>query len=360
MNDLYWINEWAKIKQNEVVRLPDEFTVHSDFQKYINKEDFLTAFRQIWDMFVFVYGDIAEKPETYGMPLYKRDEYNYFSPQARTSRSAPYRFFHLLYDIFSSCEITNNEFILDVKKFKERSKVKNTKFLFEKLRDNGFEITGIKNYRIPKGAERITISYPDNHNVLIVLKLMAEKAENINRPHDFLICHYKLFKDGLTIADYGNGADIIADQMHTKYEQDFIYAFDEKLNNLGYFANERSWNEGVGYAYYSTEKVMKAKGSYHFWLLSWKSTLKLYLRIRNVIKCLEYLKDCPDSVKQIFLQSDEGCANRHNGSCKCGVSYSIDEVSYWRCGCCNAPFNLEPKTEDIPHYLKLIELGINK
>lgn len=360
MNNLYWIYEWAKIKQGEVVRLPDEIIVHQDFLKHINKEDFVSAFRQIWEMFVFVYADIAENPEAYGMPLYKRDEYDYFSPQVRESRSAPYRFFNLLYDIFTSGEMDNNEFILDVYKFKGGSKVKKMQFLFERLQDNGFEITGIKNFKIPKGIERIAISYPDNHHILAVLKLMAVKAENVSRLHDFLVCHYKLFKDGLTTANYGNGADIVADQMHTEYERSFIYALDEKLNNLGYFAHERSWNEGLGYAYYATEKVMKARGAYHFWLLSWKSTLRLYLRIRNVSKCLEYLQKCPDSVKQIFLQSDEGCGNRYNGSCKCGISYSIGKVSYWRCGCCSAPFYLEPKMEDILHYLELIELGAIK
>lgn len=360
MDNLYWINEWAKIKQNEVVRLPDEIFVHQDFLKHINKEDFVSAFRQIWDMFIFVYGDIADNPEAYGMPLYKPEEYDYFSPQARESRSAPCRFFSLLYGIFTSGEMNHYEFIIDAYKLKGSSKVKNTRVLFERLVDNGFEITGLKNFKIPKGTERIGISYPDNPYVLTVLQLMAVKAEKAGRPNDFLACHYKLFKDGLTTADYGSGADIVADRMHTEYESSFVYALDEKLNKLGYFAHERSWNEGAGYAYYNTEKVMKAKGAYHYWLLSWKSTLKLYLRIRNVDKCLDYLRECPDSVRQIFLQSDEGCANRYNGTCKCGISYSIAEASYWRCGCCNAPFCLEPRTEDILHYLKLVELGAGK
>ncbi|MCE5235128.1 MAG: hypothetical protein LLF87_03640 [Eubacteriales bacterium] len=218
----------------------------------------------------------------------------------------------------------------------------------------------MKDYKIPKAADGITISYPDNRWVLAVLKQMAEKAERLGRRRDFLTCHYRLFQDGLSEANYGNGADIVADQMHTGRERDFVYALDKALGNLGYLGHERSWNEGVGYAYYSTQREMQAKGAYHFWLLSWKSTLRLYLRIRNAEKCLEYLQGCPNSVKQIFLSSDEGCANRRNGLCKSGVRYRLDGTDYWRCGCCNAPFYFEPQIEDIAHYIKLVELGIKK
>ena len=76
--------------------------------------------------------------------------------------------------------------------------------------------------------------------------------------------------------------------------------------------------------------------------------------------CLDYLKHCPDTVKQIFLRGDSGCKNRLNGTCKFGQEYSIDGDTYWRCGCCNAPFYFKPIKEDIPHYIKLVELGLKK
>lgn len=32
----------------------------------------------------------------------------------------------------------------------------------------------------------------------------------------------------------------------------------------------------------------------------------------------------------------------------------------WHCGCCGAPFRIHPTAEDIPHYIKLMELGGKK
>jgi len=32
----------------------------------------------------------------------------------------------------------------------------------------------------------------------------------------------------------------------------------------------------------------------------------------------------------------------------------------WRCGCCSAPFYFSPIKDDIPHYIKLVELGLKK
>ena len=358
--NLYWIDEWALIRRNELIPLPEEFTIHDDFLKSMDKDEFVPAFRQIWAMFASLYEDMAKHPDSFGLPLYKREEYDYFSPQAREARNAPHRFFVFLYNILISGETKAHEFILDTAKFKAINDVKNTPLLFEKLQDSGFVCTGLKDHKIPKAASAITISYPDNRWTLAILKQMAEKAARLNRRRDFLNCHYRLFQDGLLEANYGDGADIVADQMKTKDERDFVYALDAALHGLGYLAQERSWNEGAGYAYYPTQREMQAKGAYHYLLLSWKSTLRLYLRIRSVEKCLEYLRECPGSVKQIFLSSDEGCANRRNGSCKSGVSYRIDETAYWRCGCCNAPFYFEPRIEDIAHYIKLVELGVKK
>jgi len=172
MEKIYWVQEWAKIRQDEVVRLPDSFDVHSCFLNSVSRAEFDSVFDEIWNMYVDIYGDIKESPERFGMPLYKTEEYN--------------------------------------------------------------------------------------------------------------------------------------------------------------------------------------------WLLSWKTHLLLYLRIRNVSKCLEYIEQCPDSVKQIFLHGDSGCENRVKGTCKYGQEYTIDGTTYWRCGCCNAPFYFQPVKEDIPHYIKLVELGGKK
>jgi len=358
MENIYWIEEWAKIRQDEVVCLVPEFEIHECFLKNISKEDFEAAFREIWNIYINIYGDIVKIPEAFGMPLYKVEDFNSFTAQARESRSAAYRPFILLYNLLISGDFQRDVFIVDIANFKSINKVKNVHILFEKLSDYGFFFEGLKNYKVT--SQSISILYLDNENVLPVLKLMADKAHITNRLDDFLCCHYKLFKDDMNTVSYGYGADVVADKMHTKEEQDFVYAMDAKLKEMGYFSQIKSWNEGPGYAYYDKESVMKANGPYHYWMLSWKTKLVLYLRIRNATKCLEYLKQCPDTVKQIFLRGDSGCKNRLNGTCQFGQEYTINGTTYWRCGCCNAPFYFNPIKDDIPHYIKLVELGLKK
>lgn len=358
VENIYWVQEWAKVRQDEVVRLPDSFEIHDSFLKHISKEEFDSAFKEVWNMFTNIYGNIAEFPETYGMPLHKPLEYNYFTKEARESRSAAYRPIKLLYYLLIAGDLHNGTIVADVNKFKAINDVKNIPIIFERLSDYGFYFDSLKNYKIAN--ESIYMSYPDNVQVLTVLKLMADKAHTTNRINDFLSCHYKLFQDDMNTANYGYGADIIADKMHTKQEKEFVYAMDAVLSKMGYHAGPRESNEGPGYAYYTKESEIIKKGPYHYLMSSNKTKLVLYLRIRNASKCLDYLKECPDSVKQIFLWGDTGCSNRIKGTCIHGQEYAIDGNIYWRCGCCNAPFYFKPIIEDIPHYIRLVELGLKK
>ncbi|WP_313563477.1 hypothetical protein [Ruminiclostridium cellobioparum] len=358
MENIYWIQEWAKVRQDEVVRLPENFDVHECFLKLVSKADFEIAFREIWGIYTSIYSDIAKFPETFGMPLYKPEDFNCFTTQARDSRNAAYRPFSLLYNLLISGDFQNGDFLIDVTDFKAINKIKNVHHLFKRLGDYGFFFEGLKNYKVTN--QRILMFYPDNANIMHVLKLMADKAYITSRLNDFYCCHYKLFQDDMNTVNYGNSADIVADKMHTKEEQEFVYTIDAVLREKGYFTQPKAWNEGPGYAYYDKESVMKANGPYHYWMLSWKTKLVLYLRIRNASKCLEYLKHCPDTVKQIFLRGDSGCKKRLDGTCQSGQEYTIDGITYWRCGCCNAPFYFSPIKHDIPHYIKLVEIGLKK
>ncbi|MDF2672286.1 MAG: hypothetical protein K0R09_551 [Clostridiales bacterium] len=358
VENIYWIQEWAKVRQSEVVRLPDSFEVHDCFLNHMSGEEFDSTFKEIWNVFTSIYGDIAKFPETFGMPLHKSQEYAYSTKEARESRNAAYRPLKLLYYLLIAGDLQNGTIIVDVNKFKAINDIKCVPVILERLSNYGFYFDGLKNFKIT--SECIYMLYPDSSQILTILKLMADKAHITNRINDFLACHYKLFQDDMNTANYGYGADIIADKMHTKHEKEFVYAMDAVLSEMGYYVGSRESNEGPGYAYYSKESEIGKKGPYHYLMSSNKTKLLLYLRIRNVSKCLDYLKECPDSVKQIFLLSDTGCSNRTKGTCIHGQEYAIDGSTYWRCGCCNASFYFSPIIKDIPHYINLVKLGLKK
>ena len=104
-------------------------------------------------------------------------------------------------------------------------------------------------------------------------------------------------------------------------------------------------------------RYSKGKAPYEFALGSLEGELVLELRLRNADKCMEYLKECPERIVEMFRQTDTGCQNRINGTCKYGVQYTFEGEEKWHCGCCGAPFKLHPEAEDVEHYLKLVELG---
>jgi hypothetical protein len=364
-NASYWICDWAKLRQDEVIQLPDDYKIHQDFSKQMSEDDVKSAFSQIHSIFVNIYGDITKFPEEFCMPLHLKDKYRFFSQQWRDSGNAPYRPFMLLYYLFISGEVENQTIKVSSDKFKKMNTVKQIHSLFKKLEDYGFHFEGLKNYKLSK--DDITISYSDNAAILLVLKILADKAFNTNRIGDFLCCHFRMLQDDMNTANYGLGADHVADRVHTEVEKAFVYKMDETLMSMGIVRKPYGGYECHGLAYYDSEKVMNSKGPYLFRIVS-RSTdivgsisetekMLLLLRIRNVANCIQHLNTCPDSVKDIFRHSDEGCSKR---PCNMGVAYEFEGKSCWRCGCYAPAFKFKPKIQDIPHYIKLVELGSKK
>ena len=365
----YWVSVWAKRRRDEVVPVPPEYAVHRDFTADMGADDAREAFAMIRELFMNVYGDIAENPSAFGMPPYQKDAYRVFSQQWRDAGQAPYRPFILLYNLLAYGESAGQSVTVPHGIFKSINKVKQSHYLFDKLADYGFEFEGLKNNK-PSGDD-IIVSYPDNPGALRLLKLLAEKSKNAERLEDFLCCHFRLLQDDMHTVNYGYGADDVADRVLTESERTFVYEMDNALTNTGLYRKPYGGIECKGVAYYRSEKVMAAKGPYSFRIVNKDfdfinpesdiRKMRLLLRIRNVGNCMEYLKTCPDSVLRIFTDhSDKGCARRAEGACKHGISYEINGTEYWRCGCCHTGFNFKPDISDIPHYIKLVELGEKK
>jgi hypothetical protein len=245
--------------------------------------------------------------------------------------------------------------------------VKNVSALLKPLTDYGFIFSNLKNYKIAPSLDAFTIEYPDNPDVLTVLEFVAKKVLATQQirgwnhfGNSFLSWNYRILKDDLNTSNFGYEADYVADKMHNEADKEFVFAFHRVLKESGYCYARGGWNEGPDICYYNGQSVMANKGPYLFRLLSWKSDLQLYLRIRSGEKCLAYLEECSEDIKDMFRYGDPGCQNRINGTCHHGVGYMYEGEARWHCGCCAAAFHLHPKVEDISHYLKLVELGVKR
>lgn len=367
MSDTYLVSKWALVRRNELVDIPDKLEIHPDFLQQLSHAEFESAFRDIGAMFYQMYSDIADAPQRFGLPLYKIDEYDYFSNQAREARTAPWNLFYFMFCIFVCSDFKENILVAKTAEIKKINKAKKTNLLLEALHDYGFVFEGIRKYNLSSG-DYLAIDYPDNRNILEVLSVVAKKVKetqlkdvknyysNANTfANAFIGWNYKILIENLLTCSLADGCDYVADKMHDKSDQDVISIIDSILTEYGYTKKKGDSNEGPSIRYYC-----KKSSVYDYALTSDMGNLYLELRIRNARKCLEYLDECPEKIIEMFRYSDTGCQNRINETCRSGVKYEFEQEEKWHCGCCGAPFKIHPTKEDIPHYLKLMELGGKK
>lgn len=358
------ISKWALIRRNELVDIPDKLEIHPDFLQTVSYEEFENAFRKIGGLFRQMYSDMAETPQRFGLPLYKEDEYDYFSNQAREVRSAPWQLFYFLLCLVSCGDFREGVFVIDTAEVRKINKAKKTNLLLEALCDYGFVFDGIRKYRISSG-DCLEMDYPDNRNVLTVLSAVAKKIRNTQLKevknfysnmtafsNAFIGWNYRVLAENLHTCSLAEGCDYVSDKMHDTADKEVIAALDKILSERGAVRKKGDPNEGPSVRYFCRKSSV-----YDYALTSDMGKLYLELRIRNAEQCLGYLSECPERIVEMFRYSDEGCQNRVNGTCKSGVKYVFEQEEKWHCGCCGAPFRIHPVTEDIPHYLKLMELG---
>lgn len=124
MSDAFLSSRWALIRRNELVDIPDNIAIHSDFLQKISYEAFESAFREIGGLFYQMYSDMADTPQKFGLPLYKIDEYDYFSSQAREARSAPWQLFYFLFCLFACGSFQDKVFVSDTVQVRKMNKAK--------------------------------------------------------------------------------------------------------------------------------------------------------------------------------------------------------------------------------------------
>ena len=374
MKHEYWVCHFAERHRDKLIVIPSDYAVHTDFTTFAPESEVRDAFARLRALYCEIFCGIQESPESYGVPLYSKAEHRNFSQQCRDSEQAAYCPFILLYNLFTcgSIDASSQSVIVPVEKYKavkprpthSRSfseKITNAHCLFKKLAECGFVFGGLKNNKAAN--EDIVISYPGDAKLLYLWKMLADKAKNTDSLLDFLQCSFRLLQDDVRTKGYDDWTGFI-DTFPLEEEKQFIHEMDKALVSAGLLPG------GTGY-YYRTESMIKNKGPDSFRLINinrwepWHSEirpekLEVGLRIRNVHNCAEYLTACPESVKRIFTEkNDKGCAAR--AKCKHGVGYELDGQKYWRCACCNPAIRFDrPKTADIPHYIKLVELGEKK
>jgi len=394
----YYVSEWSLLRKEEVVELPEDFEIHSDYLKFFEKDEIISAVKKIREMFLNIYQDMADFPERFKMPMIEinKDEFTPMgSPPAKalSSKTAPFMFFDALINFLISGYIENDELIInDSGTLKEANKnykmmeqktyqIKNADIIYSQFDNYGLYIRGLKNGKFIKDNPTIILSYPDDPVLLSVLKWMADKAHKFNRRLDFMQCQYRFLQDSLDSLCFGKGIDYVINQLHTQEERDCAYEIDAALRKRGFVSQIGTLEDCIvlnyHVLYYENEKYIGKLNKSNFMISSSpvlekfermrmpcvsSTQKKLFLRIRvkNIQNGAEFIKQCSDNLRSFFIPGDTGCGNRPNceGEGLAGAqSYIIDGVNYWKCGCGIGKFiEFQPCVKDIEDYIKLGEL----
>ncbi len=351
----YWVSQWCIYRRYTMIKYNDAFKVNKAYLNDMTMEEFHYYFNDLFQLFSDIYLDMALNPIRWGLPTYEINNYRFYSSQERSGRIDSFRALKLLFILCNSSSITNNTLVIDIKEFTKINDIKNYHKILESLTDYGFEFTNLKNYKV--NSDDFTIEHPE-FNMIKILKMMANKALNINDIDSFYRCSYYFFED-----EYNNKTTIqkIMDLVNEE-EKVFLQQFNGIMEDLGYLSYEIVGYEGPSIAYIKNKSaVYKVRittiGDNIFKTVREKDNMLLMLRLRNINNCLEYISKAPKSIKAIFSEvSDVGCGRKQK-SCNKGIEYVYNDITYWKCGCYRPPFIFKPKIEDIKHYLKLIELG---
>lgn len=359
----YWIERWSQLRKKELISYPNEFPIHDVYKTICTHEELKGGFKGLHEIFAHYYNDILSDPAGMLLPIYDMNEYGYFSKEARTSREESYKYAKVFYVLGYSGELKHNgELCIQADKLKEQCKalkITNIGAFLNKLGSYGIVAEGLANGKI-KSNTSITVSYPDNKNVIIALYILAVKSNNTNSFKDFCRLNYKLFESDWNTIEYGNGVDAVSDIFHSEQDRGVSQLIHEELLKRNYCYNFQDWNEGPQIRYYKKESDRNRNANASFWLASMDTELKFYFRIANMDKVLEYIKNCPENVISNFSVSDNGCANRNSGKCASGISYQLGDKIIWRCGCCNPNFQVTPNAQDYLYYIDAVEMSDNK
>ncbi len=359
----YWIERWSQLRKKELMSYPNEFPIHDVYKTICTHEELKNGFDELHEIFAHCYEDILHDPADMMLPIYDMNEYGYFSKEARASREESYKYAKIFYVLGYSGELRQNgEICIRADKLKEQCKalkITNLGAFLNKLGNYGIMADGLVNGKI-KSDTNITVSYPDNKNVMAALYVLSVKSNNIDSFKDFCRLDYRLFESDWNTKEYGIGVEAVSALFHSEQDRSAARLIHDELIKRNYCYNFQDWNEGPQIRYYKKESDRNRNTNADFWLTSMDTEFILYFRIKNMDKVIEYIKGCPESVIENFSISDNGCANRTSGTCASGISYRLNGKTIWRCGCCNPNFQVTPSVRDYLYYINAVEMAGSK
>lgn len=243
----YWIERWSQLRKKELMWYPNEFPIHDVYKAICTREELKSGFDELHEIFAHCYEDILNDPADMLLPIYSMNDYGYFSKEARASREESYKYAKIFYVLGYSGELSpNGELHIRADKLKEQCKalkITNLGAFLNKLEIFGLKIEGLVNGKIKSNAE-ITVSYPDNKNVMAALYVLSVKSNNTDSFKDFCRLDYRLFESDWNTKEYGGGVEAVSALFRSENDRAAARLIHDELIKRNYCFNFGEWNEG--------------------------------------------------------------------------------------------------------------------
>lgn len=366
----YLVSKIALKRRSELVEPPEKLKIHKSFLIKLGAEQFSSAFSAVHSFFYELLSDIAKDPVRFGLSSLEVEQMHGGKEESEARIAAGWPFYLLLY-LFSCGETANGFFTVNVPSFRRANKgtkaVKYCEIYLKIFSEYGFVFKGLNNYRIPNNAETFSIEFPDMPTVVDVLHLVAEKCYKYMEFNGFALFfswNYRLITQARDVMLF-EGHEVLADGLKDKTEKEFVFLFHESMRKNGFVCKSVANHDGQIIRYFENEKqsIYLFEIAFDNIMTTQNYSLNLKLRIRNAKPCLEYLKQCPETIKDMFRQDfrqpSPECESKQ--FCEKSLNYIYEGKNRWHCACYGASFQDVPIiTDNIPYYIELVKLGKTK
>ena len=313
---LYCCQNTLQNFHDHIIPVPDDFN--------------LSGLSELTEIIKSIYADMIQNPAEYGLPLVEDIEYTPFNPKAAESKNSAHRLIALLYTLVQSSKLTDNELIVDDKKFSEslkklksKYKVANSKMILQKLRDFGFMC---------------------NKNIIPAL---FEYMTNVSLNHEAtfsLNCY-------LTAHDVPDHATVIA-QYLSGGEREFFTQLSVFMANEGFVVGT---SPDYSEFSYSIEYLIDSKDEKRI-IRCYTDNGKLRINLKlHSSDCYDYYtENLPERIKPMFRK--ESTCKRCKESCTYRLYRTFEGISYTDCGYGNWFTIADYNPDDLEYYKQIILL----
>lgn len=315
-----------------------EFYVCEDYL-YGMKEEFYVVYNELLHIFSKIYGDMEQKPEEFGLPLYRIDEFGTNTPQGRKTKI---NFYPLtLFVAFSVGQLSENVLCINRKIFMDQIKkyrITHINKIVDSLSRYGFVFY--------KDEINMYMEYKNNPHILNVLAAATDKAEKMGEvaTNTKYICfYYKLFENSSSYCgEYGidDYCKVVPEYAET------INVLNAELEKLDLFPSPNGF-------YRLNYKNSSRKKYNDIIYLTYSAECEIYIRLK-----LRHIGSYADKVEKLPVHIKNALKNHL--CCYCSKTCSNNNIKFKMDGealeaCCYNSFVFyRPSVDDIKYYINMI------